>query len=32
VHAAREMQCAGTFHFSKSAMGFSELEAFFSEP
>jgi 2-methylisocitrate lyase-like PEP mutase family enzyme len=32
VHAAREMRSAGTFHFSKSAMGFSELEGFFTEP
>ena len=31
VHAAREMQSAGTFNFSQGAMGFSELEAFFSE-
>lgn len=30
VTAAREMLSAGTFHFSDSAMGFAELEGFFT--
>ena len=30
VHAAREMRSAGTFRFSKEAMGFVELEGFFT--
>ncbi|WP_087003035.1 isocitrate lyase/PEP mutase family protein [Rhizobium sullae] len=30
VNAAREMRSAGTFHFSDQAMGFAELEGFFT--
>ncbi|RVC58754.1 MAG: isocitrate lyase/phosphoenolpyruvate mutase family protein [Mesorhizobium sp.] len=30
VHAAREMKSAGTFRFSEEAMGFAELEGFFT--
>ncbi|MGE0210214.1 MAG: isocitrate lyase/phosphoenolpyruvate mutase family protein [Parvibaculaceae bacterium] len=30
VNAAREMRSEGTFRFSKSAMGFAELEGFFT--
>ncbi len=30
VGAAREMSAAGTFHFSAGAMGFAELEGFFT--
>ncbi|RVD20956.1 MULTISPECIES: isocitrate lyase/phosphoenolpyruvate mutase family protein [unclassified Mesorhizobium] len=30
VHAVREMKSAGTFRFSEKAMGFAELEGFFT--
>ncbi|RWA59428.1 isocitrate lyase/phosphoenolpyruvate mutase family protein [Mesorhizobium sp.] len=30
VHAGREMKSAGTFRFSEEAMGFAELEGFFT--
>ncbi len=30
VNAAREMRSAGTFHFSDQAVGFAELEGFFT--
>lgn len=32
VKAAREMMSSGTFHFSDGAMGFAELEGFFTDP
>lgn len=32
VKAAREMTDHGSFHFSKDAIGFAELEAFFAPP